>query len=473
METINEQEYLPIELYNINDNYINKHIKLQSRIHSIHSRGSICFVILRDRTRTIQCCSLKRNIGAASFKELIELKTETVIEIYGTLSKLPDNIPEIKATYYSKFEIQVNNYKIVSKPSVLPFMLVDANYMDYEKPATRSNPNVLAPQRQQHRYFELRAPVNNCIFKLRSSIVQYFRKNLLKNNFIEINSPKLVGTASESGSSVFELDYFNTKAYLAQSPQLYKQMCINADFNRVFEIGPVFRAENCVSHRHLCEFTGMDIEMTIPIGENYEYVIKTIWNTLCFIFDQLKNKNTEELNFIKQYHKFNDLVYGTEPLIIDFKDGVKMLGEIGCHQGDDEDLSSSNEKKLGEIVKEIHGVDIFVLKGYPTNARPFYTMKSEDENYTNSFDIIMRGEEICSGAQRINDYNMLIDNINNTDTSGKLLESLKDYVESFAYGSKPHGGCGIGLERVLMLYLELGNVRKVSLFPRDSNRITP
>lgn len=469
----NEQNYLPVELYNINDSHINKHIKLQSRIQSIHSRGSICFVVLRDRTRTIQCCLLKRTVGAQRFKELIESKTETIIEIYGVLSKLPDNIPEIKATYYSKFEIQLNNYEIISTPKILPFMLSDANYMDYEDPETRLNPNVLAPQRQQHRYFELRAPVNNCIFKLRSSILQYFRKSLLKNNFIEINSPKLVGTASESGSSVFKLDYFNTHAYLAQLPQLYKQMCINADFDRVFEIGPVFRAENCVSHRHLCEFTGMDIEMTIPIEENYEYIIKTIWNTLCYIFDQLKTKNAEELNYIKQYNKFSDLSYESEPLIIDFKEGVKLLRESCCHQDDNEDLTSHNEKMLGEIVKNLHGVDIFVLKGYPSNARPFYTKKSNDNNYTNSFDIIMRGEEICSGAQRISDYTSLINNINNTDSSGKLLESLKDYVESFAYGSKPHGGCGLGLERIIMLYLELGNVRKVSLFPRDSNRITP
>jgi nondiscriminating aspartyl-tRNA synthetase len=354
---------------------------------------------------------------------------------------------------------------LIKSTEDLPFALDDVNQLYLENDRN----NVLLNTRLNNRPFDLRVPFNNCIFKNQSSVCRYFREFLYEQDFIEIHSPKTIGTPSEGGAAVFELKYFNSPAFLAQSPQLYKQMCINADFNKVFEIGPVFRAENCISHRHLCEFTGLDIEMALTPGETYYEIIEIFWSTLVNVFKKLNGNNKKELYYIKSYHKFDDLKFSEEPFILEFKEGVKMLQESGNDQSMDDDLSSVNEKKLGDLVKEKFGYDIFVLDKYPSKVRPFYTMPSGDL-YSNSYDVIMRGQEISSGSQRQHDYEKLLSALKERDMNPLLL---KDYLDSFKYGSRPHGGCGFGLERIVMLYLDLENVRETSLFPRDPARVTP
>ena len=176
---------------------------------------------------------------------------------------------------------------------------------------------------------DLRAPVNNAIFKIQSGVVNVFRDYLINNNFIEIHTPKLIGAVSEGGASAFSLKYFDNLAFLAQSPQLYKQMAINADFDRVFEIGPVFRAEKSMTHIHLCEYVGLDLEMTIAPNENYSEVLRLMWSLLVYTFDMIKTKFATEINTIKDKLPFQDLVYWKDPLIIEFQEGVKMLREGG------------------------------------------------------------------------------------------------------------------------------------------------
>jgi len=296
-----------------------------------------------------------------------------------------------------------------------------------------------------------------------------FREYLYKHDFVEIHTPKLISGSSEGGANVFKLNYFDRQACLAQSPQLYKQMCVMADMDRVFEIGPVFRAEQSFTPRHMCEFTGLDMEMTMK--ENYHEILDLLGEMFAFIFEGLETRFAKELAAINEQFPYEPFKFKRPVLKLTFAEGVEMLKEKGVLQDPFDDLSTTNEKVLGAIVKEKYDTDFYFLHRYPTNARPFYTMLcKDDERYTNSYDFFMRGEEITSGAQRVHDPEMLAKRA----THHKIpLDTIKDYIDSFRYGAPPHGGCGIGLERVVMLYCALGNIRKSSLFPRDPKRITP
>jgi len=460
-----------VSLQNINDAYINKEITVFGRVDTIRTAGQMCFIILRNKLRTLQCMIHKKIINNnVLFKEITKIPKESFIEIIGILSKLPDEVQKVESCFYKDFELQGSKVNIVSIASELPIEIDSANQIYAEQATNSTRINISLSVRLDNRSLELRAPMNSCIFKLQSASTEAFRNYLLSKDFIEIHTPKTIGTSSEGGSAVFELKFFERKAYLAQSPQLYKQMAINADMERVFEIGPVFRAENCVSHRHLCEFTGLDFEMALTPPYNYIELIENLWGILTTIFEYYENKYPEETNYLRGISKCDKLLYSKDPLIFKFSDGVKLLQENGFHQEEFEDLSTENEKQLGNIIKKLTGYDIFVLCEYPVGARPFYTMLSDDPRYTKSYDIIMRGEEICSGSQRINNYYKLIENIK---SKGVDPSSLKDYLKSFTYGSRPHGGAGLGLERILMLYFGLFNVRLTSMFPRDSSRITP
>ena len=462
-------EYKYASISELDNSHVGEQIILDGRIHNIRNKKNIGFIVLRNGIYSIQCVVIKNILGMDKFKELCDVPCESYIALYGKINRLPENVSRIQSCSYQDFEFSVDSFKVISKSSKkLPFQLDDAN--NVESCDTDRNA-VLLSTKLDNRSFDLRAPINKCIFKLQSGICELFREYLLKEKFMEIHTPKLINVASEGGAQVFGVKYFNKSAYLAQSPQLYKQMCINSDFNRVFEIGSVFRAENANSHRHLTEFIGLDVEMTIPYGETYNFIIKLLWRMMYHIYANLKINYRDEYNYIKNIHKFEELVFPQEPLIIDFKEGVRLLNEYGFHQDILEDLSTENERQLGKIIKDVHNSDLFLLDKYPTAVRPFYTMASDsDPNYTNSYDLIMRGEEICSGAQRIHDYEILKDNIQKKNINES---SLQDYVESFSNGSKPHGGFGLGLERVLMLILNLGNVRRCSLYPRDPVRLTP
>ena len=292
---------------------------------------------------------------------------------------------------------------------------------------------------------------------------------MYENNFTEIHSPKLIGGASEGGSNVFTLSYFNTPACLAQSPQLYKQMALCADMDRVFEIGPVFRAENSNTNRHLCEFTGLDMEMTIK--EHYFEVLDMLAGMFCYIFENLEKRFKKELNIVNEQYPFETFKCKTPVVKIHFKEGVKMLHAAGIEQGALDDLSTESERALGKLVKEKYDTDFYMLYGYPAAIRPFYTMLDPtDSNYTNSYDFFMRGEEIVSGAQRIHQPEMLIERAKFWEIP---VDTLSDYIDAFKYGAPAHGGCGVGLERVVKFYCNLWNIRKASLFPRDPKRIKP
>ena len=248
-------------------------------------------------------------------------------------------------------------------------------------------------------------------------------------------------------------------------------MALCADMERVFEIGPVFRAEHSNTNRHLCEFTGLDMEMTIK--EHYFEVLDVLGDMFVYIFNGLETRYKEELETIKKQYPFEDFKCKTPVVKLHFRDGIKMLHDAGYadKQGALDDLSTETEKALGKLVREKYDTDFYMLYGYPATARPFYSMLDpEDPNYTNSYDFFMRGEEITSGAQRIHDPDMLTERAKNFMIP---VETIQDYIDSFKYGAPAHGGCGIGLERVVKFYCNLYNIRKASLFPRDPKRIKP
>lgn len=335
-------------------------------------------------------------------------------------------------------------------------------------------PTVTRDTRLDARVLDLRVPPHGCMFRLQSGVCQLFREHLSKNGFTEIHTPKLIGGASEGGAEVFRTDYFGRPACLAQSPQLYKQMAICGDMGRVFEIGPVFRAEKSDTHRHLCEFTGLDIEM--EIYEHYTEVLDVLDALFVAIFDGLESRYSDELATVRAKWNVPNFKYrsgGAPNLRLDWPDAIAMLRADGVEIGDYEDLSTEKEKRLGKLVMDKYDTDFFMLLRFPSAIRPFYTMSDPaDGKYSNSFDIFMRGEEIVSGAQRIHDVDMLKARaVAMLGEDG--VESISGYMDAFRYGAWPHGGAGVGLERVVMLYLAVGNVRECSMFPRDPRRLTP
>lgn len=452
-----------MKIADFNDSLINTIVETTGRVHKIRQTGNICFMILRDGIHSIQTLTMKKT-NKTTFDTVIKQNLESYVKVTGILTKIPDNYDEIKFTSHKRFELIINAIETISNATeTLPLVIDDINNFSNVKYTS-----VMLNTRLNNRTFELRTPINNSIFKLRSAFCKYFRRFMDDNNYTEIQTPKIIGSPSEGGSSTFKVKYFEDDAYLAQSPQLYKQICINADFERVYEIGPVFRAENSTSHRHLCEFTGLDIEMAIE--KDYHEIINMFWRMLVYVLNQINKDCTEILNYIKSIHNFDEIKISPEPLIIQFIDGVRMLNDAGYQQNPYDDLSSANEQKLGELVKQKYGYDIFVLDKYPLHIRPFYTHPSEDGLYSYSYDVIMRGQEIASGAQRIHEYNQLMKSVIDNKLNPQYLHH---YLESFKYGARPHGGCGFGLERIIMLLLDLDDVRQTSLFPRDPKRITP
>lgn len=466
------QEYKYTDVHTLMSEMASQAISIYGRVHNVRkSSSNMGFLILRNQITTLQCLCFKKVVGQEKFDTLVKLQKETLVLLKGKITNLPENQPLIKSCSYQTFEFSIDDFTVVSEPQQqLPFQIDDANclYLDEKNENDRSS--VGLDNRLNSRYFELRTPLNAVIYKLQSGLVDGFRTFLTQNGFTEIHTPKLLGTSSESGASVFKVKYFNSDAFLAQSPQLYKQMAINSDFKKVFEIGPVFRAENSFSNRHLCEFTGMDIEMELTPPFDYKEVIDVLWGVLIHMFNHIEENYIKEIDYLKQHHNFEDFSCPVTPVILTFSEGVKLLEAEGFTQKLDEDLETANERKLGEIVKRNTGSDLFVLTEYPTQARPFYTKKTNDGLFTKSYDIIMRGNEILSGAQRENDYVTLT---NQMTSMGIKLEPFEDYLNSFKYGSPPHGGGGFGLERILMLYFNLGSVKVTSMFPRDPNRLKP
>lgn len=487
-------------------------VLVRARVHALRGTGNLCFLVLRQRLFTIQAVVAKgKDITKSMVNFIAGIARESIVDVEGVISVTKD---KIVSTSQQTVEISIQKFFLVSaSESALPLQLEDASRPKsfYKKQAqeisqleseikeieskiagketTEENKDLVnqlkelqkkkseaqkyvkvkRETRLDNRILDLRTPANQAVFKLQSAVCQLFREYLLANEFTEIHSPKIIGAASEGGSEVFKVKYFDSWAFLAQSPQLYKQMAISADMDRVFEVCPIFRAEKSFTHRHLTEFVGLDLEMSFY--EHYHEVLDVLDGLFVSIFDGITKRFAKELEIIGQQFPFEPLKYNNPSLRLTYLEGVDMLKAAGEEMGYEEDLSTAKEKHLGKLVKEKYGVDFYILDRFPKAVRPFYTMPStDDERFTNSYDFFLRGEEIMSGAQRIHDPSLLEKRAKECAVDP---DGIKDYINSFKYGAAPHGGGGIGLERVVMLYLGLSNIRQTSLFPRDPNRTTP
>lgn len=459
-----------------------KIVTLRARIHTVRGKGKSAFLLLRQGIFSVQATFFQTNETPEGMAKYIsKLSKETVVDVTAKVVKVQELI---QSATQKDVELSIIKLFTVSHAlSSLPLLVEDAmrggahddEAIDQQDANTTSSssdlPRTIGQEnRLNNRVIDMRAPAQLAVFKLQSAMGRFFREYLYTQDFVEIHTPKLIGAASEGGADVFEVKYFGGKAYLAQSPQLYKQMAVTGDLMRVFEIGPVFRAEKSNTHRHLTEFVGLDLEMAIQ--NHYSEVLDVIDQMFIYIFDNIETRFAKELETIQTQYPFEPLKYNKEKnLRLKYPEAVAMLREDGIEIGDFDDLDTPTEKRLGALVKAKYDTDFYFLEKYPMNARPFYTMPCpDDERYSNSYDIFLRGEEISSGAQRIHDSELLI---KKATEKGVDMAPLQAYVDAFKYGAYPHAGCGIGLERIVMLYLAIGNVRKTSMFPRDPRRLTP
>lgn len=448
-------------------------VVVRGRAQTIRAVGKkMAFVVVREKGFTVQCVVTEKEglVSRQMVKFVASLNRESIVDVHGSLT-VPSS-PIKGAT--QQVEIQVSKIYCVGKAlSTLPINLEDAarSEAEIEKALQAGEQLVRVNQdtRLNFRVLDVRTPANQGIFRIQSQVGNIFRQFLLSEGFIEIHTPKLIAGSSEGGSAVFKLDYKGRPACLAQSPQLHKQMAICGDFGRVFEIGPVFRAEDSYTHRHLCEFTGLDAEMEIK--KHYSEVMDVVDHLFVTMFDSLNASCKKELEAVGRQYPFEPLKYLRKTLRLTFQEGVQMLKDAGIEIDPFGDLSTEVERKLGQLVLEKYGTEFYILHRYPLAVRPFYTMPCyDDPAYSNSFDVFIRGEEIISGAQRVHVPELLI---KRAEANGIDVKTIETYVDSFRYGAPPHGGFGVGLERVVMLFCGLNNIRKTSLFPRDPLRISP
>ncbi|KAK5128598.1 hypothetical protein BJ546DRAFT_225601 [Cryomyces antarcticus] len=452
---------------------VGQEVTFRARIHNIRKVSAhMGFFVFRQRSVTVQ--GVLHEHGSISPHMVYwaeHLQAESVALVKGIVQEPRAKQGEVIGATVHHVEISVHEMHVEARPSEpLPFTVHEAEASKQELKGEDDPRHIVSDRaRMTNRIVDLRTTASQSIFRIQSGICNLFRSYLDTQGFIEIYTPKLQGGATESGASVFKLDYFGRPAFLAQSPQLAKQMCISADFGRVYEIGAVFRAENSNTHRHLTEYTGLDIEMAID--EHYLEVLRVLDHTFKAIFKGIYDRYRHELDVVKRQFPHEDLVWREETPIIPFAQGIKMLNNSGWRQEngeplpENEDLGTRDEIQLGKLVKEKYHTDYYVLDKFPASARPFYTMPDpNDSSVTNSFDIFLRGQEILSGGQRIHDAEMLTKQMQKLKVDPQTME---DYMSGFEWGAPPHGGGGIGLERMLMLLLGLGDIRHGSLFPRD------
>ncbi|KAF2654109.1 aspartyl-tRNA synthetase [Lophiostoma macrostomum CBS 122681] len=463
------------------DQVEDKEITFRCWVENARPQGAkLAFLNLRQGLNTVQAVvAASEKLSKQMVKFAQNISTESTLAVTGLVKRVKE---PIKSATIKDFEIHITKLFVEVKAEVpLPLQVEDAerplpsDEAGQDEKESDGRPLVGLNTRLNNRTIDLRAKINHAIFVIKSGVCSLFQEFLSQQGFTLIHTPKIQGAAGEGGANVFELKYFDRSAYLAQSPQFYKQMLIASRFQKVMEIGPVFRAENSNTARHLTEFTGLDLEMEFQ--ENYHEVMGVLEDLMLFIFKELNNRYKKETDLVRSaYHvdEFKLPESGKVPRI-PFQEGIKMLREAGEELGDFDDLSTPQEKHLGRLVLEKYNSDFYTLDQFPLAIRPAYTMPSPaNPQLSNSYDMFMRGQEICSGAQRIHNADLLAEQMRKHDPPiDPNGAGTKDYVDSFRYGCPPHAGGGFGLERIVQFWLGLPNIRMTSLFPRDPQRVAP
>ncbi|ACD23108.1 aspartate--tRNA(Asn) ligase [Clostridium botulinum] len=418
--------------------YQNKNVVIKGFIHRIRRLKKISFIILRDRTGLMQCVVDNEKLY------IDKIKLESVVSIEGCVKESKNTL--------SHFEVQVENLIIINEP--VEDLPIEIN---------KENLEINLDTKLNNRMLSLRHEKVSSIFKIENIIANGFRKFLNNNGFTEISTPKIVNEGAEGGSEVFKLKYFEKNAYLAQSPQFYKQMMVGAGFERVFEISHVYRAEEHNTTRHLNEYVSMDLEMGFI--EDEKDIMDLEEELLKFILDKVK---IEGKKYLELLNAEIPIIENTIPRM-KFSEAIEILKNEYNKVEESDDMDTEGEKLICQYIKEKYNSDFVFLTHYPRKKRPMYTMPcGEDE--THSFDLLFRGLEITTGGQRIHEYNMLIENMK---YKGFNPQNYESYISNFKYGMMPHGGLAIGLERITCRMLGIENVREGSLIPRDRTRLLP
>lgn len=420
-------------------------VSIKGYIHRIREMTGFAFVIIRTAKDTIQC------VYAPEFSDYRwddRLCEEACVKVTGKVVASTDAKGNVR------YELQIHNVEILSLPAEGLPIVINKKQLD----------NIQLSTILDLRPISMRNPKERAIFKIQEGIARGFRECLMKNGFTEIRSPKINFAGAEGGTNIFKLDYFGKEVYLAQSPQLYKQALVGV-YQRVFEVAPVFRAEHHDTSRHLNEYTSMDFEMGFI--NDFTDIMNMEVKVLKYIMDLLKTEYKDELELLHI-----DVPEINEVPSIKFMDAKELIMKKFKYQPQDmKDFDPTEEELLGKYAKKELNSDFLFVTHYPSKKRPFYTMDDpNDPEFTLSFDLLFRGLEITSGGQRIHDYN---EQVAKMVKCGMNPEQFETYLMLHKYGAPPHGGLGIGLERLTMHLLGAKNVRETTMFPRDINRVTP
>ena len=421
--------------------YDGKKVKVNGAVHNVRDMGDVAFVILRKAEGLVQCVFEE---GKTQF-DFKAVKEESAVEVTGVVTR------EERAPH--GFEIRLETIHVLSEPAETMPIAINKWKM-----------NTSLETKLSLRPVSLRNLRERAKFKIQEGIVRAFREFLFTQGFTEVRTPKIVSRGAEGGANVFRLNYFNKKAELGQSPQFYKQTMVGV-YDRVFEAAPVFRAEKHNTTRHLNEYVSLDFEMGYI--DSFEDVMAMETGFLQYMIELLN----------RDYKKELELLDVTLPVLAQIPqvrfDKAKELAAEKYNRKirNPFDLEPEEEVLIGRYFKEEYDSDFVFVTHYPSKKRPFYAMDDpEDERFTLSFDLLYKGLEITTGGQRIHDYQMILDKMAKRNMDP---DDIKDYLMIFKYGMPPHGGLGIGLERLTMRLLDEQNVRETTLFPRDVTRLEP
>lgn len=423
-----------------------RQIRVAGWVQTIRDQGGIKFIILRDVSGVIQIVFPKP--GDKLSKTIAGLSLESVVSITGKVKK--------EAQAPGGIEIAAETLEILSQAAPgLPIPVIE-----------KGKAKVLQSKRLDWRWLDLRRPKTHLIFRVWTVMEQAFINYCTEHGYTRIHSPKLMSIPSESGSELFEVQYFDKKACLAQSPQFYKQMGMAAGFEKVFEIGPVFRANPSFTSRHDTEFTGYDLE--ISFIESHQDVIAEEEKIVVEMLKAVKEQYGREIE--KQYGR--KLVVPKAPFPqVTMRQAKEILDKLKIKGEKKGDLTPEEERGLGRYIKEKEGHEFVFITEYPVSVRPFYHMRLEtDSSVTKSFDLLWNGIEITTGAQREHRYEVLA---RQAKEKGLKIGPLKHYLNFFKYGCPPHGGLGFGPTRFLMKIFNINNVREVTYLYRGVKRLTP
>jgi len=432
---------------------IGRKVRVCGWVDSRRDHGKLIFINLRDRSGILQII-FRLPLGNQQLTTLAQkLRSEWVICVQGEIKKRPEGTenPEIET---GKIEMTAEKLEVIS-------MAREKLPLDISKKEMKIKLSTLLRERA----LTLRHKKNRAIFRVFESVLDAYRKVMKKLEFVEIKTPKIIGTASEGGANFFTFDYFGKKAFLAQSPQFYKQIGVGM-FERVFEIGPVFRKEPHFTTRHLNEYISLDAEMGFI--EDFSEIIDTLEKVIKFIVKNILKENEKDLElFSAEPPKIPKRIPRTK-----LKEIRKIVKEKYKYEiPKDSDIDPRGEELAGKWAREKWNSDFIFLTHYPKSCRPFYTMPDpQNSRETLSFDLLFKGIEIATGSQRIHKATELVKNIKEFKLNPK---DFKFYVDTFKYGMPPHGGWALGCERIVYKILDLSTIKEATLFPRDVKRLVP